>query len=211
MTCNCFIFANNIHPQNIAKTTCVVKGRSTCTNNETWMYWKVWTGFALNGKLFSQLKWNCSWALHRESWNKFNAQHPTSKDEKFQSKSSRGWIPNPCWLQPCFRRHCTEIVHCSTIFRRRDSFCHFRNGGNLSEAGIPGIPRQPLVGTSSLWDNAKMIFPPFFGIWVPDCRNLPESPSKEEGERVIVVPHVQNDHCSWTLLLLSCLRNCKMT
>ena len=208
MTCNCFIFANNIHPQNIAKTTCVVKGRSTCTNNETWMYWKVWTGFALNGKLFSQLKWNCSWALHRESWNKFNAQHPTSKDEKFQSKRSRGWIPNPCWLQPCFRRHCTEIVHCSTIFRRRDPFCHFRNGGNLSESGNVGIHCQPSVGTSSLCQN---VFSSFFGIWVPDCRNLPESPSEKEGERVIVVPHVQNDHCRWKLLLLSCLSNFKMT
>ena len=31
-------------------------------------------------------------------------------------------------------------------------------------------------------------------------------PSEEEGERVIVVPHVQNDHCRWTLLL-SCLKN----
>ena len=176
MTFICFIFANNIYPQNIAKTTCVVKGRSTCTNNETWMYWKVWTGFALNGKLFSQLKWNCSWALHRESWNKFNAQHPTSKDENFQSKSNRGWIPNPCWLQPCFRRHCTEIVHCSTIFRRRDSFCHFRNGENLSESGIAGIPCQPLVGTSSVWDDAEMIFLPFLGfefLIVAICQNPP--------------------------------------
>ena len=165
------------HPSlKYCKNNCVVKGRSTCTNNETWMYWKVWTGFALNGKLFSQLKWNCSWALHRESWNKFNAQHPTSKDENFQSKSNRGWIPNPCWLQPCFRRHCTEIVHCSTIFRRRDSFCHFRNGGSLSEAGNAGIPRQPLVGTSSLWDDAKMIFPPLLGfefLIVAICQNPP--------------------------------------
>ena len=87
-------------------------------------------------------------------------------------------------------------------------FCHFRNGGNLSESGNVGIHCQPSVGTSSLCQN---VFSSFFGIRVPDCRNLPESPSEEEGERVIVVPHVQNDHCRWTLLLLSCLRNCKMT
>ena len=98
----------------------------------------VWKGFALDWELFSLLKWNCSSACIEERSTPISLMHKRpplktllcgrfyeitfhTRDLKtvfsvtdFLSEKRRMNIGS-CRQQPYFRRHCTEIVHCSTI------------------------------------------------------------------------------------------------
>ena len=131
------------------------------SNRVVYVLESVWKGFALDWELFSLLKWNCSSACIEERSTPISLMHKRpplktpmcgrfyeitfhTRDLKtvfsvtdFLSEKRRMNIGS-CRQQPYFRRHCTEIVHCSTIT-------------NLESSSSPYYISTIVTATENMW------------------------------------------------------------
>ena len=119
---------------------------------------RVWKGFAWDWEMFSLLKWNCSSGCTERRSTPISLMHkrPLSKTRlcnRFSeitfhtlSFTRQNSVTDFLWeerrmnmesfqQQPYFRRHCTEIVHCSTIT-------------NLESSSSQGCPCVSLIVTA---------------------------------------------------------------